>query len=75
MKSIIKSNILNVSFCKKYKLFEITKYYNLNNINIVKNYVDNLKYNFTTYKNESQLMKHILWTQKRYRLLQKYKKI
>ena len=54
-------------------LVNAKKYYNLNNINIVKNYVDNLKYNFTTYKNESQLLKHILWTQKRYRLLQKYK--
>ena len=74
MKSIIKSNILNVSFCKKYKLFsKLQKYYNLNNTNIITNYVDNFKYNFSTYKNESQLLKHILWTQKRYRLLQKYK--
>ena len=74
VKSIIKTNILTMSFCKKYKLFgKLQKYYNLNNTNIVKRYVDNFKYNFTTYKNKSQLLKHILWTQKRYRLLQKYK--
>ena len=74
MKSIIKTNILNLSFYKKYKLFtKLQKHYSVNNINIIKKYVDNFKYNFTTYKNESQLLKHILWIQKRYRLLQKYK--
>ena len=60
MKSIIKKNILNVSFCKKYKLFgKLQKYYNLNNTNIIKNYIDNFKYNFTSYKNKSTLLNFI----------------
>ena len=56
IKYVVKTNILHLSFIKKYKLFtKLQKYYTLNNINIIKTYLHNFKYNYNSYKNKSQL--------------------